>query len=70
MNDFKLKEGKFRLDFRRKSFTQRMVKPLAQASQGSCGTPSLEVLKARGDGALGSQSWWGQHCLWPGFGTI
>ena len=25
----------------------------------SCGAPSLEVLKARPDGALGSLSWWG-----------
>jgi len=25
----------------------------------SCGAPSLEVLKARLDGALGSLSWWG-----------
>jgi len=29
------------------------------AAQRSCGTPSLEVLKARLDGALGSLSWWG-----------
>jgi len=26
------------------------------------GAPSLEVLKARLDGALGSLSWWGQCC--------
>jgi len=31
---------------------------LAQASQRAVGAPSLEVLKARLDGALGSLSWW------------
>jgi len=29
------------------------------AAQRAVGTPSLEVLKARLDGALGSLSWWG-----------
>jgi len=28
------------------------------------GAPSLEVLKARLDGALGSLSWRGQLCVW------
>jgi len=31
---------------------------LAQAAQRSCGAPSLQALKARLDGALGSLSWW------------
>jgi len=30
----------------------------AQAAQRSCGAPSLQALKARLDGALGSLSWW------------
>jgi len=30
------------------------------AAQRCMGTPSLEVLKARLDGALGSLRWWGQ----------
>jgi len=32
---------------------------LAQAAQRSCGRPSLKVIEARLDGALGSLSWWG-----------
>jgi len=31
---------------------------LGTAAQRSCGAPSLEALKARLDGALGSLSWW------------
>ena len=52
---FKLKEGRFRLDVRRKFFTERVVR-----CWNSCPErlwmprPSLEVLKARLDGALGS----------------
>ena len=54
-NGFKLKEGRFRLDIRRKLFTERVVR-----CWNSCPErlwmphPSLEVLKARLDGALGS----------------
>ena len=54
-NGFKLKEGRFRLDVRRKFFTERVVR-----CWNSCPErlwmprPSLEVLKARLDGALGS----------------
>jgi len=31
--------------------------------------PSLEVLKAKLDGALGSQSWWAAALLTAGFGA-
>jgi len=34
------------------------VSVLKLIAQRSCGAPSLEVLKARLDGALGSLSWW------------
>ena len=54
-NGFKLKEGRFRLDIRGKFFTMRVVR-----CWNSCPErlwmprPSLEVFKARLDGALGS----------------
>ena len=32
---------------------------LPQLSRGAVGAPSLEALKTRLDGALGSLSWWG-----------
>ena len=57
-NVFKLKEGKFRLDVRKKFFTQRVVRHW-HCYLESCGAPSLEVLKARLDGASDSLSWWG-----------
>ena len=38
-------------------------------AQRSCGAPSLEVLKARLDGALGSLSWWGAALPTAGVGT-
>jgi len=50
--DLKLKEGRFRLDVRGKFFTQIVMS--GTAAQISCGAPSLEVLRARLDGALGS----------------
>ena len=54
-NGFKLKEGRFRLDVRGKFFTRRVVR-----CWNSCPErlwmphPSLEVFKARLDGALGN----------------
>jgi len=35
----------------------------AYSSWRSCGAPSLKMLKAMLDGALGSQSWWGAALL-------
>ena len=58
-NGFKTKEGRFKLDIRRKFFTQRAVRRWHCCPE-SCGAPSLEVLKAGLDGALGSPGWWGQ----------
>lgn len=68
-NGFKLKEGKYRLDARKKSFTQKVVKHWHRLLGEAVGSPSLGVLKTRLDGAWGSadQSWgWD----WGGFKVL
>ena len=54
-NGFKLKEGRFRLDIMRKFFTQKAERHWHREAVGA---PSLEALKTRLDGALGSLVWW------------
>ncbi|KFR11592.1 hypothetical protein N306_03212, partial [Opisthocomus hoazin] len=54
-NSSKLKEGRFRLDIRMKFFTMRVVKHWHRLPREAVAAPSLEVLKARLDGALSSQ---------------
>ncbi|KFW71293.1 hypothetical protein AS28_04841, partial [Pygoscelis adeliae] len=51
-NGFKLKEGRLRLDTRKKSFTVQVVRHWNRLPREAVDAPSLEVFKARLDGAL------------------
>ena len=53
-NSFKLKEGRFRLDLRKKFFPVRVVRPWHRLPRAAVAAPSLEGFKARLDGALGN----------------
>jgi len=55
---FKLKEGRFRLDIRKKFFTLRVVKPWPRLPREAAAPLSLAGLKARLDGALSTPGWW------------
>ena len=49
---FEVKEGRFRLDIRKKFFTVRVVRHWHRLLRDAVAAPSLEVFKARLDGAL------------------
>ena len=49
---FKLKEGRFKLDFRGMFFTERVLRCWNRLPRDVVDAPSLEVFKARLDGAL------------------
>ncbi|KFU95277.1 hypothetical protein M959_05064, partial [Chaetura pelagica] len=51
-NGFKLGEGRFRLDIRKKFFTMRVVRCQNRLPREALDAPSLEVFKARLDKAL------------------
>ncbi|KFQ89504.1 hypothetical protein N337_05345, partial [Phoenicopterus ruber ruber] len=51
-NGFNLKEGRFRLDIKKKFFTVRVVRHWNRLPREVADVPSLEVFRARLDGAL------------------
>ena len=57
-NGFKLRQGRFRIDIRRKFFTQRVVMNWNRLPKEAVDASSLETFKARLDVALGSLVWW------------
>ena len=57
-NGFKLGQGRFKLDIRKKFFTQRVVTHWNRLPKEVVDAPSLEAFKASLDVALGSLVWW------------
>ena len=65
-NGCKLKEGRFRLDIRKKFFPMRVVKHWPRLPREVVAAPSLAVFKARLDGPLSTLVWWKMFLLMAG----
>jgi len=65
-NGSKLKEGRFRLDIRKKFFPRRVVKHWPRLPREAVAAPSLAVFKTRLDGALSTLVWWKMSLLMAG----
>jgi len=55
---FKLKEGRIKLDVKKKFFTVGVMRPWHRLPREVVDAPSLAVFKARLDGTLSNLSWW------------
>ena len=65
-NGCKLKEGRFRLDVRKKFFTMKVVKHWNRLPREAVNAHFLEVFKARLHGALRNLIWWKMSLLMAG----
>jgi len=65
-NGFKLKEGRFMLDTRSKFFTMQVMRHWKRLPREVVDTASLEVFKARLDGALSNLVQWKVSLPMPG----
>jgi len=65
-NGFKLREGRFRLDLRKKLFTVRVVKPCHRLPREVVTAPSLGAFRATLDGALSTLIQWKVSLLTAG----
>jgi len=65
-NGSKLKEGRFRLDIRKKFFPVRVVKHWPRSPREAVAATSLAVFKARLDGALSNLVWCKMSLLMAG----
>ena len=65
-NGCKPKEGRFRLDIRKKFSIMRVVRHWNRLPREAVDAPSLAVFKARLDGALSNLVWWKMSLLMAG----